>query len=363
MANQSIALCSVLLAACASADRAAPPAAPRAAPGAGDFGVIVMAHGGTPEWNDAVLQTVAPLRAKYDIEIAFGMADAASLQDAVRKLEARNVRRIGVVRLFVSGESWLERTEQIFGLRAGAPAAPTAHAGHGEHPAHAGHDGHHAHAGHGGHPAPAGHAGHHAAGAPAPAGHGAHSMAFYRVESRSKFALSSEGLADASGMGQVLAARVAALSKAPAREDVLILAHGPGDDEENARWLAKIDARAAAIRALAPFRRVQVETLREDWPDKRAIAEQRIRAFVTRASAEGGTAIVLPFRVQGFGPYAQVLDGLDYVSDGKGLIPHGEVAKWIERQIVELARRPGLATRERPPRRRHAANPTFPPST
>lgn len=320
MAKLSIILCSLSLVSCTSVDRVAPPAAPRSAPVAGDFGVIVMAHGGTSEWNDAVLQTVAPLRAKYDIEVAFGMADAASLQDAVRKLEARNVHRIGVARLFVSGESWLERTEQIFGLRAGAPAAPTAHADHGEHHAHADH---------------------HAASAPAAAGHGAHSMAFYRVESRSKFALSSEGLADAPGMGQVLADRVAALSKAPAREDVLILAHGPGDDEENARWLAKLDARAQAIRALAPFRRVQVESLREDWPDKRAIAEQRIRAFVTRASAEGGTAIVLPFRVQGFGPYAQVLEGLDYVSDGKGLIPHGEVGKWLERQIAELAAKPG----------------------
>jgi hypothetical protein len=289
---------------------------------ADDFGLLVMAHGGTPEWNDAVLQTVGPLRARYDIEVAFGMADAATLQDAVRKLEARNVRRIGVVRLFVSGESWLSRTEQIFGLRAGAPAASAAHADHG---------GHHAHAGH------------HAATAPEHAGHGAHSMAFYRVETRSKFALSSEGLADAPGMGQVLADRAAALSKAPAREDVLILAHGPGDDEENARWLAKIDARAAAIRAFAPFRRVQVETLREDWPDKRAVAEQRIRAFVTRASAEGGTAIVLPFRVQGFGPYAQVLEGLDYVSDGKGLIPHSEVGKWIELQIAELAAKPFAA--------------------
>lgn len=49
--------------------------------------------------------------------------------------------------------------------------------------------------------------------------------------------------------------------------------------------------------------------------DKRAAAEERIRAFVARAAAEGGTAIVIPFRVQGFGPYAKVLDGLPYRSD------------------------------------------------
>lgn len=322
--------------ACAGSEKpavATPGGSPSAAAGGPGFGVIVMAHGGGPEWDQAVLQTVAPLRAKYEIEVAFGMADAESLQQAVKKLEARNVRKIGVVRMFISGESWLERTEQIFGLREGAP--PPGAAGHAGHAGHGDHHGHHA----GGPPpqgAPAA-----AQGAPKPAGaHGGHSMAFYRVETQSAFALSSEGLADAPGMAQVLAERATALSKAPAREDVLILAHGPGDDGENERWIAKIDARAAKIRESAPFRRVQVETLREDWPAKRVVAEERIRSFVKRATTEGGTAIVLPFRVQGFGPYARVLEGLDYVSDGKGLIPHDEVGKWIERQIVEVAAKP-----------------------
>ncbi len=80
-----------------------------------------------------------PLQSTYAIEIAFGMADAASLQDSVAKLEARKVHRIGVVRLFVSGESFVDETEKIFGLKPGAPltppppAAPDAHAGHGGH--------------------------------------------------------------------------------------------------------------------------------------------------------------------------------------------------------------------------------------
>ncbi len=90
------------------------------------------------------------------------------------------------------------------------------------------------------------------------------------------------------------------------------------------------------MRRSQPFRRVQVETLREDWPEKRAEAERRVRTFVQRASDEGGTAIVIPFRVQGFGPYSRVLEGLRYVSDGTGLLPHPEVTHWIERQIAEL---------------------------
>jgi len=322
-----------LLAGCASAPP--PLAAPASgslatpsAPGRG-FGVLIMAHGGTPAWNAAVLDAVQPLRERYDLEVAFGMADATSLQDAVTKLEARDARTIGVVRLFVSGESFLAETEQIFGLRPGAPPAPTpaGSAVPADPAAHAGHAGSGAHAG------PAG-----------PAAHAGHAMAFHRVATRAAFSLSSHGLADAGGMATILADRAAALSKNPAKEDVLILAHGPGDDAENARWLAKLDERAAAVRARAPFRRVQIETLREDWPDKRVAAEARVRGFVKRATDDGGTAIVIPFRVQGFGPYAKVLEGLDYVADQQGLIPHPEVTTWIEHEIQALQAGPFRAT-------------------
>jgi sirohydrochlorin cobaltochelatase len=267
------------------------------------FGVLVMAHGGGPQWNKDVLAAVEPLKDNYNIEVAFGMADAASMQESVRQLEARGARHIGVVRLFISGESFKERTEQILGMAPGAPAKPAAdtdaHAGHGE-------------------------------------GHGGHSMEFWRLDTRASFALSEQGLVEAPEMGEVLATRAKALSKNAAQEDVLILAHGPGDDAENERWLKQLDARADVVRKAQPFHAVQVETLREDWPDKRVEAEKRIRAFVERSAQEGRQAVVIPFRVQGFGPYAKVLEGLDYVSDGQGLIPHPSVTEWIEHQVETL---------------------------
>ena len=81
-------------------------------------------------------------------------------------------------------------------------------------------------------------------------------------------------------------------------------------------------------------------TLREDWPDKRPEAEKKIRTFVENAKAEGGVAIVIPFRLQGFGPYAEVLEGRNFVSDGHGLIPHANVTRWIENQIQGLEAAP-----------------------
>ena len=297
----------VVISACATHREALPAASPATPPVApGDFGVLVMAHGGSPEWNDEVLSAVEPLSAGHTIEVAFGMADPATIQEAALRLEALGVRRIGVVRLFISGESWYERTEQILGLRGGAPSRPA--------PTGSGSDG-----GHGDHN---------------------HSMELWRAETAASFALTTQGLAEAEAMGTVLADRARALSRDPRTEDVLILAHGPGDDSENERWIATIDARAEAVRQSLPFRRVQVVTLREDWPEKRPEAERRIRAYVERARAEGGAAIVIPFRVQGFGPYAQVLDGLEYVSDGHGLMPHPGVTRWIEGQIMALRRGP-----------------------
>jgi sirohydrochlorin cobaltochelatase len=287
-----------LLAGCAT--QAPQPQSAQRDPG---FGVLVMAHGGGPQWNKDVLAAVQPLQDDYNIQVAFGMADAASMQEGVRQLEERGARHIGVVRLFISGESFKERTEQILGLLPGAPAKPAANAD--------------AHAGHG-------------------EGHGGHSMEFWRVDTRSSFALSGQGLVEAPEMGAVLATRAKALSKNPAQEDVLILAHGPGDDAENERWLKQLDARADVVRKAQPFHGVKVETLREDWPDKRLEAEKRIRAFVEQSAKEGRRAVVIPFRVQGFGPYAKVLEGLEYASDGQGLIPHPSVTEWIEHQAETL---------------------------
>jgi len=276
--------------------------------------VIVMAHGGPKDWDEAVLTAVQPLEARYPTEVAFGMADPAALQASVSRLQAKGVHRIGVVRLFVSGESFQQRTAQILGLEAGAPPKPPSP------------DGGHQHGVEG----------------------GEHDMALWRIASSASFAMADEGLLDAPEMGDVLADRAIHLSHHPESEDVLVLAHGPGNDDENARWLSKLDARAEAIRQARPFRRVQVETLREDWPDKRKETEQRVRDFVTRARAEGGTAIVIPFRVQGFGPYAEVLKSLDYVSDGVGLLPDIHVTYWIERQAEALHHVDTLESRVHP---------------
>lgn len=275
-----------------------------------DYGVLLMAHGGTSEWNEQVLMTVKPLQEKYKIEVAFGMADAAKIQKSVQKLEARGVRKIGVVRLFVSGGSWYSRTEQILGLRPGAPAThPVLTSGsnmkkHGSH----------------------------------------HNMQFWKIKTEASFALSKKGLVESRKMGAVLVDRVQTLKRNPQKEDVLILAHGLKDDLDNERLLNSLDLLADQIRTSISFQRVNVETLREDWPEKRKEAKHRIRMFFQQANEEDRKVIILPFRVYGFGPYAKILEGFDYISDSKGLIPHSNVTEWILEQVKMLQQGPFKST-------------------
>lgn len=120
IAGRPTAPAAVLLAAAAAA-WGTPASLTTRTPPDGAMGVLVMAHGGGDKWNAAVENAVARLRDAYPIEIAFGMAHRPALQDAVTRLEARGVERIAVVRLFISGASFLHQTEYVLGMRADPP--------------------------------------------------------------------------------------------------------------------------------------------------------------------------------------------------------------------------------------------------
>ena len=46
--------------------------------------------------------------------------------------------------------------------------------------------------------------------------------------------------------------------------------------------------------------------------------------------------IVVPARLSGFGPYAEVLEGLDYVGTS-GLLPHPLITEWIRARALGIA--------------------------
>ncbi|MBI1827574.1 MAG: hypothetical protein HYR83_14455 [Planctomycetes bacterium] len=300
-------------------------------------GILVMAHGGDPQWNADVKAVVRPLRTRWPTEIAFGMAQTSSIREAVGKLEEKGVNEIAVVRLFISGDSFVPATEYILGLRDAPPADPLASRGAesariaGAQPVAMSHCGtagvDHSldHATNAEHDGMDHHAGHHMED-PEP------------IRSHSRFVLSYEGVGESPLIDEILHDRVKSLSTDPARESVLILAHGPGDDAENERWLASMNHRLQQLSTIGPFREIRCETLREDWPQRRQEAERRIREFVEKADQGGGRCLVVPFRVSGFGPYKDVLAGLDYVADERGFCPHPNMTKWIENAAQECWR-------------------------
>ncbi len=258
-------------------------------------GLMVMAHGGSEEWDTAVRDAIEPLHEQMPTTIAFGMANPSTLKDAIKELEKQNVNCIAVVRLFMSAHSFLHQTQYLLALREDPPPFFISHHGHS-----------HDHT------------------PPVP------------IEYRARLKISDTALLDAPEMGEILVQNAIALTDSSRMESVLIIAHGAGDDAVNDEWMRKLDHLSDTVRKTGLFRNVAVHSLREDWEEKRVNAEAEIRRFVEMNSENGGRVIVLPFRLYGFGPYAEVLDGLSYKSEGIGLLPNPEITTWIERIANEL---------------------------
>lgn len=264
-------------------------------------GMLVMAHGGDDEWNGAVEELARELGQNYPVAMSFGMANPVTLQAGVDSLNAAGVSRITVMRLFVSAASFGCETAFYFGVDEsqnggtdwmGCPRWRDADPNSTSVP--------------------------------------------QRLTVNTPIVLSDRGLLDAPVVGSILRDRASALSQNPKSESVLIIGHGPASDVENEDWLRKMDGLADSVRASNPYSSVQVETLREDWTGKRAEAERRIREFVQSESSAGRTVLVVPFRLHGFGPYAEVLDGLTYRADGMGFLPDDRIARWVEEEFIRL---------------------------
>ena len=256
-----------------------------------ETGVVIMPHGATQPWNDAVERTIEPLKSKYKIEMAYGMGDPAIIQDAVARLEQGGVKRIVFVRMYALEHQMKPMTDYILGLS----DSPTPHGASGGH----GHD------------------------------------EAYQAQVRSAALFSTfGGYEEYPGMAEVVCERIKEISKEPAKETAILLAHGAKADEDNAKWLsvmnanlerAKKDARCAGIKA------IKAATVREDWPEQREKAVAEVRKMIEE-DAKTGRVLVIANRLYGSGPYKKFLKGLEYVLNEKGLV-HPVLTRWLEEGI------------------------------
>lgn len=270
-------------------------------------GVLLLAHGGQPQWNERVKAVARTVDETQPTEVAFGMASRASIQAAVDRLTARGVTAIVAVPLFVSSySSVITSTEYLLGLRAEAPAdlqifARMDHSKHG---------------------APADE---HAAHAPAA---DPTSPVTIDLPVRMTPAFNRHPL-----IAQIVADRARSISTAPANEAVILVAHGPVPDDDNRRWLADMAVLAEQVKTATPFASVDYMTVRDDaGPALREAATADLRSRVEKQVAAGRTVLIVP-HLMSFGGIEQGirkrLAGLTYTMTGQGLMPDDRIVDWV----------------------------------
>jgi sirohydrochlorin cobaltochelatase len=265
-----------------------------------DAGVLLMAHGGSKEWNEQVMNVAAEVNKTLPTEVAFGMADRTSLQEATNKLVARGAKQIVAVPLFISSHSGvIESTRYLLGLRADPPAENSM----------PGMD-------------------HSEIKQPDRATIAPPIPVKCPVPLRMTPALDNHPV-----LGEILADQAAALSKDPRHEVVILVAHGPNSDDENALWLADMAVLAKQVAARIAFARIEYVTLRDDAePSVRDHATAELRSDVAIADEGGYHVLIVPVLLSYGGienGLRQRLDGLEHTMSPRGLLPDRRFAEWV----------------------------------
>jgi sirohydrochlorin ferrochelatase len=401
----------------------APPAPNTPAPKS-TTGILLMAHGGKPDWNRTVLAVAAETNKTMPTEVAFGMADRESLQEGIDKLVARGVTQIVAVPLFVSSHSIvIDSTKYLLGICPDAPkgfadlidsmpdmkdlssAAKNTHA-----PSAPPTDSPHTSTA-ASNPAtpssstPSSASNPNSAAAknqfamlppnsgstdpnnppPDPVDQDAidranHVMDYSSMTS-AKMPTADTGEdtdsdTDASStsakstttnsvhahrphgtppipppvqssvpirmtsaldhhavVAEILSDRAAAIAKNPARNVLILVAHGPNDDAENSQWLADMRSLAKQVAARQHYARIECATLRDDAPAAvRDAATAELREKVQDADNEGYHAIVVPLLLSYGGienGLRERLDGVEHILSSKPLLPDPRIAQWV----------------------------------
>jgi len=248
-------------------------------------GVVIMPHGAQKPYNDAIEHAVAPLKKKYRIEMAYGMADPWTLAEAVAKLEEKGARKIVVVRMYSLSDQFKDKTDYVLGLSDTPPEMR---------------------------------------GRPLPP----------RVRSGAMFAAFG-GYEEDALICEILKDRVLAVSKQPEKERVLLIAHGARSEERDRRWKEMMQKHAVYIQqnTKATFKDIRGLTVREDWPGKHEKALEEIRTLIKGGSQNGGRVLIISNRLYGSGRYDEFFEGLDYEMNREGLARHPNMTRWLEEGI------------------------------
>ena len=306
---------------CLLAQRIVAPAPTTGAPSASSIGILLMAHGGGKDWDGKVKSVAADVDQKMPTEVALGMADRATLQAGVDNLIARGVTEIVAVPLFVSSHSSvIESTKYLLGIRGDAPKELADFAM--DDMTHISDT----------HCAPS---------APTPSGPAkdASSLDTGKKIEMPKPVKSPVPIRLAPALdhhplvAQILADRAEAIAKDPAHDVVIIVAHGPNEDQDNALWLADMNALVAEMSAQRNYARIEYATLRDDADDAiRDKATAQLRRSAQSANDAGYHVLIVPLLLSYGGIESglrQRLDGVEHTLSSQGLLPDPRIAQWV----------------------------------
>lgn len=254
-----------------------------------EIGVVIMPHGSSQPYNDAVEKIIAPLTQRYQIELAYGMGDAAIIQDAVSRLEQRGIKKIVFGRMYGLIETMKPKTDYILGLsdeyldelKEGRTPPP-------------------------------------------------------QIRSAAIFSTFG-GYEEEANVAQVLHERIMEISQNPSEETVILLAHGTGSDESNERWVSVMNANIEKLRRdphCAKLKTIKAMTVREDWPKLRKKAVKEVREFIEE-STKDGRVLVISNRLYGSGQYSKMLDGLEFEMNGEGFLSP-IITDWLDQSIQQV---------------------------
>lgn len=276
-----------------------------------DIGVLVLAHGASPEWNRAVLEAVNNIRGNFKKEIVFGMGDASAIQRGIENLERLEVKSIVIIPLFVSSASEMYRNiEYTLGLRNEPDVLfwllMTKDSRMGDN--HSGHN--------------------------------------IDIAAQVKFSVpyaAAPAINYHRLIASILEERLRKTGAVGKDTGIFLVAHGPISEDDNKAWLRDLNLYADFLARKFRKARFFVHTFRDDAPlfiRDRAI--EKIQSALRQNIASGKKVIVLPYLLAPGGrelEIQKIFGDCLCVIHSEPLLPHKNISLWIEKQVRSSLKR------------------------
>ena len=260
-------------------------------------GTLIIAHGGGPAWDALVKKVAGEVKLPGPVGVSFLMGPGAKdhrFQDVVRDLATRGAREVVVVPMLVSSHSG--HYDQIRYLVGDLDTLDQEMLHH------------------------------------------LHMSGIERPDGSVPLRL-TRAMDDAPEIAEVLAERARALATDPTRQALFLIGHGPNSAEDYAAWMANLRRVADTVAVRAGFRSVLLDLVRDDAPPPvRTEAVLRVRELIRlQHELTGKPVVVVPVLVASGRVSTEKLPkdlkGLPIVYTSEGLLPHAEMARWVESRV------------------------------